>query len=127
MSQARRCGTRFSPHCSGNRQRRKITMPRARRHRCDRPAGPPASGMLRSMQSPSLVADGLQAAALRVIVLTGFMGAGKTTVGRLLAGKLGWKFCDLDAEIERETGMTIAGIFRAEGEAAFRTREVAML
>lgn len=79
------------------------------------------------MQSPSLVADGLQATALRVIVLTGFMGAGKTTVGRLLAGKLGWKFCDLDAEIERETGMTIAGIFHAEGEAAFRVREVAML
>lgn len=60
-------------------------------------------------------------------MLTGFMGAGKTTVGRLLAEELGWEFCDLDAEIEQDAGMTIAGIFRAEGEAAFRAREVAML
>jgi len=64
---------------------------------------------------------------LRAIVLTGFMGAGKTTVGRMLAEDLGWDFRDLDAEIEKDAGMTVAAIFRREGEAAFRTREAAML
>lgn len=55
------------------------------------------------------------------------MGAGKTTVGRLLADRLDWRFLDLDAEIEREAGTTIAEIFRIHGESDFRAREVNML
>jgi shikimate kinase len=57
------------------------------------------------------------------IVLTGFMGAGKSTVGRLLATKLGWQFLDIDHEIEAKAGMTIAEIFETEGEFRFRHRE----
>jgi len=48
------------------------------------------------------------------------MGAGKTTVGRRVAKKLGWKFIDLDAEIERREGRPIAEIFRQDGETHFR-------
>jgi shikimate kinase len=51
------------------------------------------------------------------------MGAGKTTVGRRVAKKLGWKFIDLDAEIERGEGRPIAQIFRQEGELHFRNLE----
>ena len=51
------------------------------------------------------------------------MGAGKTTVGRRLAKKLGWKFIDLDEEIERREGRLIADIFKKEGEAHFRGLE----
>lgn len=57
------------------------------------------------------------------IFLTGFMGAGKTTVGRLLARRLGVAFIDLDEEIEAEAGMSVREIFSAEGEGAFRRRE----
>lgn len=57
------------------------------------------------------------------IVLVGFMGAGKTTVGRLLARRLGYDFVDLDEEVERLAGRTIPEIFRSEGEAAFRALE----
>lgn len=57
------------------------------------------------------------------IFLTGFMGAGKTTVGRLLARRLGVPFIDLDEEIEGEAGMSVREIFSAEGEAVFRRRE----
>lgn len=57
------------------------------------------------------------------IVLAGFMGAGKTSVGRALADLLGWSFVDLDEEIARDAGRSIAEIFASEGEAAFRRRE----
>ena len=57
------------------------------------------------------------------IVLTGFMGAGKTTVGRLLAARLGWNFIETDEMIERKTGMTISKIFDLYGEAYFRQKE----
>ncbi len=53
------------------------------------------------------------------------MAAGKTTVGRLLATTLGWRFFDLDEEIERETGATVPELFRTRGEAAFRALEQA--
>jgi shikimate kinase len=62
-------------------------------------------------------------AHLRRIVLTGFMGAGKTTVGRLLAARLGWDFLDLDASIESRTGLAVPSIFAAHGEAHFRQLE----
>ena len=59
----------------------------------------------------------------RVVCLTGFMGSGKTTVGRLLAAQLAWRFVDLDAEIERESGLRISQIFVQKGEPAFRELE----
>ena len=62
-------------------------------------------------------------ATLRRLVLTGFMGAGKTTVGRLLAQRLGWDFLDLDAHIERRAGLSVPAIFAAHGEAHFRRLE----
>ncbi|HEY0308280.1 MAG TPA: shikimate kinase [Acidobacteriaceae bacterium] len=60
---------------------------------------------------------------LRRIVLTGFMGAGKTTVGRQLAAELGWEFLDLDTMIEARTGISVPRIFAEKGEAAFRRIE----
>ena len=51
------------------------------------------------------------------------MGAGKSTIGRRLATKLGWKFIDLDEEIERTEGQPIADIFRGHGETHFRQLE----
>ena len=57
------------------------------------------------------------------IYLIGFMGAGKTSVGWRLAKKLGWRFIDLDEEIERQQGRAVAEIFRTDGEAAFRQIE----
>jgi len=57
------------------------------------------------------------------IVLTGFMGAGKTTVGRRVAGILGWPFADLDERIEARCGASVREIFEREGEAAFRAVE----
>lgn len=57
------------------------------------------------------------------VVLTGFMGAGKTTVGYLLAKRLGWRFLDVDTEIETATGATIALLFQKRGEPWFRQLE----
>jgi shikimate kinase/3-dehydroquinate synthase len=61
----------------------------------------------------------------RPIVLAGFMGAGKTTVGRALSRRLRRPFVDLDREIERLASATIAELFTREGERAFRVREAA--
>jgi shikimate kinase len=61
------------------------------------------------------------------IVLTGFMGSGKSTVGPLLAAELGWKFVDLDLLIELRTGHTVPHIFAERGEEAFRKEETAAL
>jgi len=60
---------------------------------------------------------------LRRLVLTGFMGAGKSTVGRLLAARLHWQFLDLDAHLEARTGATIPQLFERHGEAHFRRLE----
>jgi len=55
------------------------------------------------------------------------MGAGKTSVGKVLAARLGWNFCDLDAWIEKHEQRTIAAIFAESGETAFREIENAAL
>lgn len=62
-----------------------------------------------------------------IVYLVGMPGAGKTVVGRELAGRLGVPFVDLDAEIEREQGRAITDIFAAEGEVGFRALEAASL
>lgn len=61
------------------------------------------------------------------IFLVGLMGAGKTTVGKLLARHLKKTFLDSDHEIEKRTGANIPLIFELEGEAGFRAREAAMI
>jgi shikimate kinase len=58
-----------------------------------------------------------------VIVLVGFMGAGKTTVGRALAARLGLSFVDSDRQIEQDAGCAVREIFAAQGEPAFRELE----
>jgi shikimate kinase len=62
-----------------------------------------------------------------LICLVGFMGSGKTTVGQLLAERLGWSFVDLDAAIERRAGVSIVEIFEREGEPHFRDLEHLLL
>ena len=57
------------------------------------------------------------------MVLTGFMGAGKSTVGHLLPRKLGWAFLDLDKHIESSAGATAKDLFASRGESAFRKLE----
>ncbi len=66
-------------------------------------------------------------AHLRRLVLTGFMGAGKSTVGRLLASRLGWNFLDLDAYLEARAGASIPSLFATLGEARFRRLESSAL
>ena len=66
-------------------------------------------------------------AKIERVLVTGFMGAGKTTVGRLLATRLGWDFADSDHLLEAETGQTIAALFEIHGEPAFRDLEAAAI
>ena len=61
------------------------------------------------------------------IYIAGFMGSGKSTVGRMLADRLGWNFVDLDAEIEAKEHTTIANIFETRGEPEFRHIEQQMI
>jgi shikimate kinase len=61
------------------------------------------------------------------ILLVGMMGAGKSTTGRLLAGRLGWAYLDSDEQVERDTGRSVPQIFATEGEAAFRAAESRVL
>jgi shikimate kinase len=60
---------------------------------------------------------------VRAVFLVGFMGAGKTSVGRALASQLGWRFEDLDQRIQAREKRTIEQIFRESGEAEFRRLE----
>lgn len=57
------------------------------------------------------------------IVLVGFMGAGKTSVGRELAERLGWRFADVDERVEEDTGLSVPEIFERWGEGRFRELE----
>ena len=63
----------------------------------------------------------------RFLFLIGFRGSGKSTVGRLVAERLGSDFLDADEVLDRNAGRTIREIFREEGEAGFRDRESAVL
>lgn len=59
----------------------------------------------------------------RRILLVGMMGAGKTTVGRALAARLGYPYFDSDEQVEQRTGRTVPELFAEQGEAAFRAEE----
>ncbi|NPV26183.1 MAG: shikimate kinase [Firmicutes bacterium] len=61
------------------------------------------------------------------IVLIGFMGTGKTAVGRRLAKELGKKFIDTDKEVEKATGLTVAQVFAKYGETRFRSEEALVI
>jgi shikimate kinase len=68
-----------------------------------------------------------QSSVIRAVVLIGFMGAGKSSVGRALAEELGWTFEDLDQRIERREQRKVPEIFRESGESEFRRAEHAAL
>jgi shikimate kinase len=68
-----------------------------------------------------------RALSTRRVFLIGFMGAGKSSVGRALASRLGWRFCDLDQVIEKREGRTVAQIFAERAEAGFRAAEAKAL
>jgi shikimate kinase len=70
---------------------------------------------------------GRRSTQIRRIVLMGFMGSGKSTVGPLVAARLGWRFVDVDDVLEAEAGSTVAQIFAEFGEAEFRVREQAAI
>jgi shikimate kinase len=78
-------------------------------------------------ETPSSPGSGIPRQALTAICLVGFMGAGKTTVGRALATKLGWEFVDLDDLIAAREGRPIPEIFKDSGEKAFRDLERQLL
>ncbi|HUY66427.1 MAG TPA: shikimate kinase [Acidimicrobiales bacterium] len=61
------------------------------------------------------------------LILVGMMGAGKTTVGRLLAQRLGWRHLDSDVQVAAETGHSVPALFAERGEAAFRAEESRVL
>jgi len=60
---------------------------------------------------------------MKNVILTGFMAAGKSSVGQILANELGWDFIDTDAEVQKTTGLSIPEIFREFGEERFRFEE----
>jgi shikimate kinase len=61
------------------------------------------------------------------IYLTGFMGSGKSTIGPILANTIGYDFADIDRVVEQAEGSPVSRIFREQGEAYFRARELAAL
>jgi len=62
-----------------------------------------------------------------IIFLIGFMGSGKSTLGKRLAKKMSWEFTDMDNVLEEQEGMTVAQIFEEKGEAYFREAESFLL
>lgn len=77
--------------------------------------------------TPQPAAAVASALGSRSVVLVGMMGAGKSSVGRRLAGRMGIPFVDADTEIEKAAGMTIAEIFAAHGEPYFRAGEARVI
>lgn len=76
------------------------------------------------MATDSRSSELLRQRGIWAIFLVGFMGAGKTTIGLAAAKRLGWRFVDLDDEVQAQAGCSVAEIFRRHGEADFRRREV---
>lgn len=72
---------------------------------------------------PAGPADG----AAAHVLLVGMMGAGKTTVGRLVSERLGWRYADSDEEVQAMTGRTVKELFESGGEGAFRQLETKAL
>lgn len=83
----------------------------------------PASQPVLSQSEPTQSESDSLPPSLRRLILTGFMGAGKSTIGRLLAERLGWDFLDLDQHLETRAGATIPELFSTHGEAHFRRLE----
>jgi len=83
------------------------------------------TGLLDSIKESLLALD--RGKNLKNISLVGFMGSGKSVIGRKLAQKMNFSFIDTDKRIEKQTGRTIPEIFAAEGEKRFRRREKAIL
>jgi shikimate kinase len=84
----------------------------------------PAPATMKTVKTaPKITTPPVLPAHLRRLVLTGFMGAGKSTIGRLLAARLQWDFLDLDAHLEARTKATIPQLFALHGEARFRRLE----
>jgi shikimate kinase len=88
------------------------------------PGASPGAPVVTPLPAPVLAPV---AAAARSIVLVGMMGAGKSSIGRRLAARLGVPFVDADAEIEQAAGMSIADIFSAYGEPYFRAGEMRVI
>src|SRR5215468_10169369 len=120
-------GMRGVPHslhpllqvAAGNAQARDARM---RERQCFR-----GCSTFQDMTNDRISEDASTSPAHPIVVLTGFMGSGKTSTGEALAGLLGWKFVDLDHEIETQEGSTIGALFAQKGEAEFRTIEHAAL
>lgn len=98
-------------------------------------AGADSAAMIGGLYAGGRLEDNVRAAldcarrrsARRRVYLVGFMAAGKTTVGRRVAERLGWPFVDLDDEIEKKTGRTVRALFEEFGEPVFRERETTFL
>ena len=86
-----------------------------------------ANGAIQKTAENGLETAIVRALGRRTIVLVGMMGAGKSSVGRRLAARLGIPFVDADTEIESAAGMTIPEIFDKHGESYFRAGEVRVI
>ncbi len=86
-----------------------------------------ANGAIQKTAENGQEAAIVRALGRRSVVLVGMMGAGKSSVGRRLAGRLGIEFIDADTEIERAAGMTIPEIFAKHGEGYFRSGEARVI
>src|SRR6516162_1436362 len=97
--------------------------------RCARFRGGPMNDAAMPQHLSSAPRDAAVTAALgrRSVVLVGMMGAGKSSIGRRLAARLGIPFSDADAEIEEAAGMSVADIFEAHGEPSFRSGEARVI
>jgi len=85
---------------------------------------PKSNRSIAPMATDSRSGELLRQRGIWAIFLIGFMGAGKTTVGTAAAKRIGWRFVDLDDEVEAAAGVSVAEIFRRSGEAEFRRMEI---
>ncbi len=90
------------------------------------PAAAPLADQLQPLTGIA-AAPSERTAPVHRLVLTGFMGAGKSTVGVLLAEQMGWRFLDIDRDIEARAGMTVVQIFSKLGEFVFRRMETSAI